>query len=204
MRSSSTTRNTIQNSNHTYLSTKKKRFTCVHVFFFLKYIDRDKPQTINQVISVNSMSWEGVKCWNLLSHPRTYHAPTFWSLSETMVFRTVSGSKWLVAGPWVRGHLVLLRQTSYIILNFIPIPILRPTQSHYWQEPPAGCWSFAELQPFLDFINVATQSGQFSPDPLIPVQIEPCRRVAMLAVKRALDIKWTLYIYIFNLCCFES
>jgi len=50
-------------------------------------------------------------------------------------------------------------------------------QSPFRQEPPAGAdWKYAELEPLVSFINQAIGEGRFKPDPLIPVQISPCRQ----------------------------
>lgn len=60
-------------------------------------------------------------------------------------------------------------------------------KSDGFQEPPSGCWSYAELMPYLDFVRGAIQSGKFKLDPLVPIQLEPCRHAAELARKRALS-----------------
>lgn len=64
-----------------------------------------------------------------------------------------------------------------------------PFQEGTWnptQEPPQDCWKFAALEPMVEFIRLAMRSG-FTPDPDIPLQIQPCRRTAELAIKRALE-----------------
>ncbi|CAK9103183.1 unnamed protein product [Durusdinium trenchii] len=37
-------------------------------------------------------------------------------------------------------------------------------------EPPPECWRFANLEPMVEFINSAVQSGRYTPDPDIPIQ----------------------------------
>lgn len=70
-----------------------------------------------------------------------------------------------------------------------PYPIL----SQHWtvisadlQEPPELCWQFAQLEPYMDFVKLAIESGSLQPDPLIPVQLEPSARIAELARQRFL------------------
>lgn len=55
------------------------------------------------------------------------------------------------------------------------------------QEPPPDCWKFANLEPMVDFIRSAAQSGTFTPDPNIPIQVEPCKQTAELARMWALE-----------------
>lgn len=69
----------------------------------------------------------------------------------------------------------------------IPNPnLLQFIKTHGYQEPPQDCWKFAALEPMVEFIRLAMRSG-FTPDPDIPLQIQPCRRTAELAIKRALE-----------------
>lgn len=78
-----------------------------------------------------------------------------------------------------------MKQSRYdLVLVLYTIYRLLPPDG---QEPPAGCWNCADLEPFLEFIQSAVASGKFAADPLIPVQLEPCSNAAYLATKRALE-----------------
>lgn len=54
------------------------------------------------------------------------------------------------------------------------------------KPPGPELWSHAGLQPLLDFIVGAIAKGGYEPDPLIPIQLEPCPIVAGLAKQRYL------------------
>ena len=43
------------------------------------------------------------------------------------------------------------------------------------QEPPAGLWKHACLEDAVAFVRKAVAQGQFQPDALVPIQIEPCK-----------------------------
>lgn len=38
-------------------------------------------------------------------------------------------------------------------------------------------WKHAGLEPVVVFIQKAIEQGQFRPDPLVPVQVEPCKAI---------------------------
>ena len=43
-----------------------------------------------------------------------------------------------------------------------------------WEDP-GECWSHAQLDGFLQLLQLAKKSGKYVPDPLIPLQVAPCR-----------------------------
>ena len=45
------------------------------------------------------------------------------------------------------------------------------------QDPPAGLWSRADLEPLLSMMKLAVEEGRYTPDPLIPMSLEPSKAV---------------------------
>lgn len=52
--------------------------------------------------------------------------------------------------------------------------------------PGPELWKHAGLQPMYDFIINAIAKGAYEPDPIIPVQLEPCPFIAGVARQRYL------------------
>ena len=52
--------------------------------------------------------------------------------------------------------------------------------------PSPDIWRHADLEPLVRFIQRAIDDGVFQPDPLVPVQIEPCERAVYKARTRYL------------------
>ena len=46
-------------------------------------------------------------------------------------------------------------------------------------------WSRAGLEPILELVRAAVRQGEFSPDPLVPIQIQPSREVF-----EAVKLRW--------------
>lgn len=62
---------------------------------------------------------------------------------------------------------------------------------NYASEDLGGDWSEAGLEPLVRLVTSAADRNMFQPDPLIPMQVAPCRetfcRVKAVLVARACD-----------------
>jgi len=81
-----------------------------------------------------------------------------------------------------------------MMLIYIPSCDIPPVLRCSWprvvllvQEPPADCWMHGDLDQFVAFVHSAIAEGKLRPDPLIPIQVAPCRKAVELARKRFLD-----------------